>query len=82
MIELADGLVRRHVDAVRKRTSDIVDDSSSTSDSASDFLFDFDFPSAISNPSAPTDPTAAPVMPRRSTRPHHPPEWYGDLVSH
>ena len=83
LIELADGLVRRHVDAVRKRTSDIVvDDSSSTSDSASDFLFDFDVPSAISNPSASIDPTAAPVMPRRSTRPHRPPERYGDLVSH
>ena len=60
----------------------VVDDSSSTSDSASDFLFDFDVPSAISNPSASTDPTAAPVMPRRSTRPHRPPERYGDLVSH
>ena len=43
LIELADGLVRCHVDAVRKRTSDIVDDSSSTSDSASDFLFDLMF---------------------------------------
>lgn len=81
-VEVPNGVVRRHVDAVRKRTSDVVNDSSS--DSASDLLdfdLDFDIPAvtpAAAEPTVTVDPVT--VIPRRSTRTRRPPDRFDGLV--